>query len=546
MKVTLFRSQYDGKVMERMNHCLCSFFLFLMCSTCCSGGQDKLNAIHKREAEDHSVTADDAFSMAKFQMHHGCITLLENQEKLCAYQSTDKVFVSEIWCAKTCASQAYTVFGIEYFTVKDKRRCWCTDKFIQHYAPEQELDCVKAQAAAPNVPLSYVGNITSPLPKIVHIVQLTRNVKAPGLLGMPNQFEKKYFRQFAVRRPPRVQDKYFKEDQDIETQRAKHCKKLQAKFCDGGRNKQLKIIILSSVSSLDSNLSPDINLLANWPSKSLLFFGQDELLTLPYDKTLLNEFGGVDSMRNGNFTPAKIPQHVRPYFIQYWDHYLPLQKQSKWFTFVPLWIRQEFNDAPSPEHITLSSQRPLVYTYIVALTSGERKQCAKVMEKETIFTDDQKFIHIAKRWNRDPNSEEYVNADDYRHYLSTSVFTLAPSGHNADQYRIYEALVAGCIPVVSKQQMDSLPTFYKDSGILIVNNWEEAPQVLMSLWKDKEKLDARQQEVMKFGDQLLKDASDKLANALKAKLQEEDTELCKYGKLKLKPLFQSEELIVNT
>ncbi len=56
-------------------------------------------------------------------------------------------------------------------------------------------------------------------------------------------------------------------------------------------------------------------------------------------------------------------------------------------------------------------------------------------------------------------------------------FVLSPHGNGLDCHRTWEALVLGCIPIVKKSVLDDL---YEDLPVLIVNNWAEINQELLS------------------------------------------------------------------
>ena len=70
----------------------------------------------------------------------------------------------------------------------------------------------------------------------------------------------------------------------------------------------------------------------------------------------------------------------------------------------------------------------------------------------------------------------FINAEgtpryDYATYLSflgSSYFTLSPFGNGLDCYRVWEACLLGCIPIVQSSPLDHL---YKDLPILIVDSF---------------------------------------------------------------------------
>ena len=59
--------------------------------------------------------------------------------------------------------------------------------------------------------------------------------------------------------------------------------------------------------------------------------------------------------------------------------------------------------------------------------------------------------------------------EEYMRDLQNSEFVISPSGVNPDCYRIWEALYAGCIPIVEKTGIERL---FDDLPVLIVENFE--------------------------------------------------------------------------
>ncbi len=71
---------------------------------------------------------------------------------------------------------------------------------------------------------------------------------------------------------------------------------------------------------------------------------------------------------------------------------------------------------------------------------------------------------------------------DYIKEMARFKFTLAPKGVSPDTYRVWEAMLVGCIPIVKTSQMNEL---YKDLPILIVKNWDEVtPEFLEIKYKE--------------------------------------------------------------
>ena len=105
-----------------------------------------------------------------------------------------------------------------------------------------------------------------------------------------------------------------------------------------------------------------------------------------------------------------------------------------------------------------------------------------------------------------PTSTEYLPL------LLSSTFTLCPSGKNPEQYRIWEALMAGSIPIIEQPSMRSLPDMHAAYGatyrctdvdvhrvlnkykapVLYVKDWRELPQLLQSMGEEEVREKRRQ------------------------------------------------------
>jgi hypothetical protein len=86
----------------------------------------------------------------------------------------------------------------------------------------------------------------------------------------------------------------------------------------------------------------------------------------------------------------------------------------------------------------------------------------------------------------------------YAEVMLNSVFALCPKGHSVEQFRLYEAMEAGAIPVMElrgEYLRTKLPPDYFESGIMFVDNWEMAPEAMVTLGADLAALDERQKKL---------------------------------------------------
>ena len=120
-------------------------------------------------------------------------------------------------------------------------------------------------------------------------------------------------------------------------------------------------------------------------------------------------------------------------------------------------------------------------------------------------------------WPRDgPTASE--SAISHLELLRSSVFTLCPPGDQWEDYRIYEAMEAGSIPVVVRNAsykrcdaphahlLATAGATRRDGGfggemlpgVLSVASWEELPQVLAAATAEPHELAARQQAMLRW------------------------------------------------
>jgi hypothetical protein len=94
--------------------------------------------------------------------------------------------------------------------------------------------------------------------------------------------------------------------------------------------------------------------------------------------------------------------------------------------------------------------------------------------------------------------------------LLESTFTLAPSGHNPECFRLYEAVESGSIPVVATDEYyrnhqckDSL-IHWLSSPIIVLESWSELMSTLQQLLEEPEALDKRQAELRAWYDDYMR------------------------------------------
>ena len=175
--------------------------------------------------------------------------------------------------------------------------------------------------------------------------------------------------------------------------------------------------------------------------------------------------------------------------------YLPLgPRYDSWEALVALMNQRSMRLPPS--------KRKYAFNAIFSKdTSTGRVKLEEVIHKEGDSLSS--FVQISPKWSGNPNSasNSLANTTTYMRTLLDSTFTLSPAGHNPECFRLYEAVEAGSIPVISldkeyKQHAckDSL-FHWMDSPIVIVKSWDELIPSLQTMLENPEELDKRQEDL---------------------------------------------------
>jgi len=161
--------------------------------------------------------------------------------------------------------------------------------------------------------------------------------------------------------------------------------------------------------------------------------------------------------------------------------------------------------------IPASSQRKFAFNAIFSKsTSAGRALLEEVIQKEGGSLSS--FVQIAPQWRADPNdpANELADSTTYMKTLLESTFTLSPSGHNPECYRLFEAVEAGSIPVIALDKdykehacKDSL-SHWLNSPIVIVESWNEVMPTLQRMLEHPEELDKRQADLRAWYDQYMR------------------------------------------
>lgn len=85
---------------------------------------------------------------------------------------------------------------------------------------------------------------------------------------------------------------------------------------------------------------------------------------------------------------------------------------------------------------------------MAALTDATRRKVHDILVNDTTISATNRFIHVSQNWHGTANNEEYVSPTQYHDVMLNSMFAICPKGHSVEQFRIYEAIETGAIPVM--------------------------------------------------------------------------------------------------
>jgi len=196
--------------------------------------------------------------------------------------------------------------------------------------------------------------------------------------------------------------------------------------------------------------------------------------------------------------------------------------------FVPLGSRGEFPDSP-PDQLVPAPKRTYVYSYMAAITDGTRAKVHTLLANDTVIKPASRFIHVSQSWHGSANNEEYVSPERYHEVMQQSAFSICPKGHSVEQFRIYEAIESGSIPVMEKKGdylSQHLPPEYMESPMLLLDSWDDVVPKMTELWSNPQALRQKQLDLISWFDKYMRDKTRELEDVLIARGKEGSPDLC--------------------
>lgn len=136
---------------------------------------------------------------------------------------------------------------------------------------------------------------------------------------------------------------------------------------------------------------------------------------------------------------------------------------------------------PPPAELTVSD-RPLVWSFAGEIEKSDRPRMLRAFRR---IKDH--HVHPTSYWN----SPDYLSTAAYRDLMLKTVFVPSPRGnYSLDCFRTYEALEAGCVPIVLRQTA-AQPFDYYAAVFGAMGFPERVPFPQVDDWKDAGRLTAR-------------------------------------------------------
>lgn len=382
---------------------------------------------------------------------------------------------SEVQCASDCAARAYSYFGL-----LQGKECWCADD-LEHLEILPQDGCKLDRQRH-----TQIFHVEDALPEI--ITMFIAPAKRTSSLFTSGRLEAFFSGKYAYRYR-KLNAGVFRTDVGF-----------RKEMCETTPGKKIFVQITGAVTKL----------LLNWPDNSVLIMTADEIGNWGLGKGD-RRFGphgkGRDfpSNETSEYKHIILPKRIFPMFKQY-HHFRQAAAFGDSIRFVPLGSRNEYPNIP-PNSILPAPERRYVFSYMAALTDATRKKVYDILSTDKEIPSDKRFIQVSQSWHGSANNDEYVSPAKYQEVMLNSVFAICPKGHSVEQFRIYEAIEAGAIPVMDLKEgylAQHLPAEYLTSPMLLLNGWDTVVDEMVKLWKNPSKLRDRQQNLLRWYDNYMR------------------------------------------
>lgn len=189
--------------------------------------------------------------------------------------------------------------------------------------------------------------------------------------------------------------------------------------------------------------------------------------------------------------------------------YLPLgPRADSWASFQKLQGNPKFR-------IKQASKRKYAFNAIFSRsTNGARSKLAGIIDQNRDESSLKIYTVMAEKWASDVNNPltAQLDTNSYIRVALDSIFTLSPAGHNPECFRLFEAVEAGSIPVITESDLYHSPALCKealrhwhDAPIVVLESWDSIFAEIEALMADEEKLNEMQVNLRMWYDDYLRE-----------------------------------------
>ena len=408
-------------------------------------------------------------------------------------------------CAELCYQQGYPFLGLGLGL--EDNVCWCVDDasgMVKLGGPSEgstDVECTFKQAA--------VFKINTPALEIIDLY--VAPAKRTSSMFTSGRLDQYYSGKYAYRK------------KGLNARVFKSREQFSELMCTD--RKKILVQIAGSVTTL----------LQQWPNNAVLIMTADEIGNWglgkedrrfgPHGKG--KEFGTNET---SEYKHILLPEEVFPMYRQYYHYRQIAAHGSDRMRFVPLGSRNEFPHVPKAS-IVPASERKYIYSYMASITDGTRAKVHRLLLNDTRIPASNRYMQIAQNWHPNANNEEYVAPMQYSEVMMQSAFAICPKGHSVEQFRIYEAIESGSIPVMDLKDgylSQHLPPAYMDSPMLLLTDgWDSVVDEMQRLWDNPAELRRRQQALIKWYDDYMKGMMSEIEGVLESRADKPPTPFCK-------------------
>ena len=155
-------------------------------------------------------------------------------------------------------------------------------------------------------------------------------------------------------------------------------------------------------------------------------------------------------------------------FRNYWSL---TQSMRKNVVHLPLGYKSGF---ARKQQVRRVAERGLLWSFC-----GDPNKSTRHQMLDALSTLGPKHVHLTSGWD----AKDALSVNDYRSIMDDTIFAPCPFGFcTPDSFRIYEALEAGCIPIVERTaEFDYFERAFGVHPMIVVEQWGEASVMIESL-----------------------------------------------------------------